>query len=381
VTTAVLPQDNRRLQGATAFSFGVHGLLIGLYLFSHITKPKNEVILQEVEFFDLKPAPVEEAALPQAQQPPRSFKDFFKMAAKPLMPQEAPQEAPRPERTFQEPKIPEMQRLVGKTEPLDRAQNIKLDARLERSPTSSSIGEITTRREVTNAAPAEMVAPKDAINIEAVGRRAVAVAGPALKIDAGASGPARGGMRDFPTGPRTASTYSGASPAAAPAIAINEASGPARRGGMPGGSLPIGYNRGGSIQLSEKPVGRPQNSVIAAPAPAKPKPAAELAQASGAKKGAMDISGPLAGRKVITLKMPSYPAWAREKNVEAEIAVRFFVDADGAVLTRMFIERSSGYKELDDLCLEALKQFVFAPLTGGATEEQWGIITFRFKLS
>lgn len=377
-----LAHDSRRLQGATAFSFAVHGLMVGLYFFSHVNKPKNEVVLQQVEFFDLKPAPVEEAALPQAQQPPRSFTDFLKMAARPLM-KEAPQEAPRMERAMQEPVMPQMQRLVGRTEPLDRAQSIKLDARMERPAAAASISEIATRREASNAAPAEMAAPKDAINIEAVGRRAVAPTGPALKIDAGASGPTRGGMRDFPAaGPRAATVYAGASPAAAPAIAINEAAGPARRGGggMPGGSLPIGYNRGGGIQISEKPVGRPRNSVIAAPAPSKPKPVAELAQAASSKK-AVDITGPLAGRKVISMKMPAYPAWAREKNVEAEISIRFFVEADGTVLTRMIIERSSGYKELDDLCMEALKQIVFAPLTGGATEEQWGIITFRFKLS
>ena len=96
-------------------------------------------------------------------------------------------------------------------------------------------------------------------------------------------------------------------------------------------------------------------------------------------KEKVKITGPLSARKVIQSFVPEYPAWARAKNVEADVAIRFTVSSGGEVRETMTIARTSGYPELDRLAVEALKKWKFSALPGG--QDQWGEITFRFLLN
>jgi len=95
----------------------------------------------------------------------------------------------------------------------------------------------------------------------------------------------------------------------------------------------------------------------------------------------VEISGPLAKRKVVSYILPKYPGWAKDRGIEAEAVIRFFVSSEGHVRDRLILERTSGYRELDQLCMEALKQWLFAALPAERGKaDQWGVITFRFRL-
>jgi TonB family protein len=96
------------------------------------------------------------------------------------------------------------------------------------------------------------------------------------------------------------------------------------------------------------------------------------------KKG-IEIEGPLKDRKVAGADIPKFPEWAKKQGLmEAEVAIRFNVDAEGFVMPGMRIERTSGYGRLDRLCMDSLRNWTFAPAPGSGA--QWGVITFRFIL-
>jgi TonB family protein len=96
------------------------------------------------------------------------------------------------------------------------------------------------------------------------------------------------------------------------------------------------------------------------------------------KKG-VEIEGPLKDRKVVGADIPKFPAWAQKQGLmEAEVAIRFNVDAEGFVMPGMRVERTSGYGRLDRLCMDSLRNWTFAPAPGSGA--QWGVITFRFLL-
>ena len=103
------------------------------------------------------------------------------------------------------------------------------------------------------------------------------------------------------------------------------------------------------------------------------------AATEGAPKKGIDIEGPLKDRKVAGADIPQFPEWARKQGLmEAEVAIRFNVDAEGNVMPGMRVERTSGYGRLDRLCMDSLRNWTFVPAPGSGA--QWGVITFRFVL-
>jgi TonB family protein len=103
------------------------------------------------------------------------------------------------------------------------------------------------------------------------------------------------------------------------------------------------------------------------------------AATDAAPKKGVEIEGPLKDRKVVNAVIPQFPDWAQKQGLmEAEVAIRFNVDADGAVMPGMLVARTSGYGRLDRLCMESLRNWTFAPAPGSGA--QWGVITFRFVL-
>ncbi|MFC1501338.1 TonB family protein [Elusimicrobiota bacterium] len=98
-------------------------------------------------------------------------------------------------------------------------------------------------------------------------------------------------------------------------------------------------------------------------------------------KKPVEITGPLEHREVMASFVPPYPDWAKEEGIEADVAIRFYVNAQGIVDDDMMVTMTSGYSQLDALCKTYLKRWKFAPL--GIAEpqvDQWGIITMRFRL-
>jgi TonB family protein len=101
----------------------------------------------------------------------------------------------------------------------------------------------------------------------------------------------------------------------------------------------------------------------------------------GNKKGPFSIEGPLKYRKILKMELPPYPRWAEEKAIEAAVSIRLWVDSKGIVKDNMYLEKTSGYNELDYLAKEALMKFIFVPIPKDQTQEdEWGVATFRFEL-
>lgn len=93
------------------------------------------------------------------------------------------------------------------------------------------------------------------------------------------------------------------------------------------------------------------------------------------------LVGPVADRPLISYQKPIYPEWAKNDGVEATVNLYFIVLPNGKVKENILIQKTSGFGDFDTSAIEALKTWVFEPLTGGKTGEQWGSITFHFRLS
>ncbi len=93
------------------------------------------------------------------------------------------------------------------------------------------------------------------------------------------------------------------------------------------------------------------------------------------------ITGALANRKVVNRVIPEYPEWAREKGVEASVAIQFTVAPEGRVKEdTIFVARTSGYPALDELAINALKKWVFVPLPLDQYRDEVGTITMSFSV-
>ncbi len=93
------------------------------------------------------------------------------------------------------------------------------------------------------------------------------------------------------------------------------------------------------------------------------------------------LVGPVADRPLISYNKPIYPEWAKNDGVEATVNLYFIVLPNGKVKENILIQKTSGFSDFDNSAIEALRTWEFEPLTGGATGEQWGSITFNFRLS
>jgi TonB family protein len=138
------------------------------------------------------------------------------------------------------------------------------------------------------------------------------------------------------------------------------------------------------IQL-QRTKARPQQAVIiSSPVVdtqverAKPKETESVAQRTlaGAK-----MTGPVADRPIKSYTTPAYPEWAKIEAVEGSVTIYFVVLPDGRVKENVMVEKTSGFADFDNNAVEALRTWLFEALKGGATGEQWGTITFHYRLS
>ncbi|MFH1859791.1 MAG: TonB family protein [bacterium] len=144
------------------------------------------------------------------------------------------------------------------------------------------------------------------------------------------------------------------------------------------------------IAIERKPVKKPETSkpvvkpatpdVIEEPKEAQP---IEDKLKSLKKEGAstMTIIGPLSKRPKIRAPRPEYPSWAEKKGIESQVVIYFTVTPDGMVNPDAYVDLTSGYTQLDQLALQTLRGWRFAPLSMDAEQkDQWGKVTFRFVL-
>jgi len=95
----------------------------------------------------------------------------------------------------------------------------------------------------------------------------------------------------------------------------------------------------------------------------------------------LKMESPIPGRDVIKSVLPEYPKWARQRGVEASVLLKFTVTHRGKVKENIFVVKTSGYTQLDELAIDALLQWVFSPLPPGDTKEEGGNISFRFSVN
>ncbi len=78
---------------------------------------------------------------------------------------------------------------------------------------------------------------------------------------------------------------------------------------------------------------------------------------------------------------PKYSSLAKKKGWEGVVAVHFTVFPDGRVKDNLYFEQTSAHRDLNQAAMTAIRQFKFAPLSGDDSQvEQWGLITFVFRL-
>ncbi len=112
-----------------------------------------------------------------------------------------------------------------------------------------------------------------------------------------------------------------------------------------------------------------------APAPAPPGEVATQRTLAGAS-----MAGPITDRAVISHTRPVYPDWAKREAVEGSVTLYFVVRPDGMVKENVLVQKTAGFEDFDENARAALRNWRFEPLRGGRIGEQWGTITFRFRL-
>jgi periplasmic protein TonB len=105
----------------------------------------------------------------------------------------------------------------------------------------------------------------------------------------------------------------------------------------------------------------------AAPVPAAAKPAPVVVVAASAR---MD-----------SCAKPRYPPVSERLHEEGVVSLRFLISENGQVLSGS-VEKSSGYKRLDDAALAALSLCKFRPATvDGKPRQEWSALRYRWELA
>ena len=100
---------------------------------------------------------------------------------------------------------------------------------------------------------------------------------------------------------------------------------------------------------------------------------------TGGSGTSISLAGPIASRGILKKLLPNYPSWCLSQGISGVVKIKIWVEPSGKVREGALIECSSGYPDLDQAVVNALKAWLFAPLPGTVVQEsQWGVITFRF---
>ncbi len=91
------------------------------------------------------------------------------------------------------------------------------------------------------------------------------------------------------------------------------------------------------------------------------------------------LVGPVADRGLISHAKPVYPEWAKREGVEGSVTIYFLVLPNGRVKENVLVDKTSGFGDFDENAVVAILQWRFEALAG--TSEQWGSITFHFRLT
>jgi TonB family protein len=188
----------------------------------------------------------------------------------------------------------------------------------------------------------------------------------ALAQDAGAAPRARGGKAGG-----TSATHAGG----ASATVGGKASG---RGATVGGGLAGGGSAGAgaAADLAESAdpgdgAGSGGSDVIDAPATG----GGVGPDGSGVS---YSVDGPVGNRRLLHRAVPVSPDWVGARGLELTVTVRFQVLPNGKVKAGAVIQKTSGFPEIDQRALEALRRWKFQAIPSNTGPEVWGRVSFRF---
>ncbi len=89
------------------------------------------------------------------------------------------------------------------------------------------------------------------------------------------------------------------------------------------------------------------------------------------------LEGPVGNRRILKRTVPTSPDWVGTRGLDLTVTVRFQVLSDGTVKPGAVIRKTSGFPEIDQRALAALRQWRFEPVPA-ASAEVWGRVTFHF---
>jgi TonB family protein len=160
-----------------------------------------------------------------------------------------------------------------------------------------------------------------------------------------------------------------------PAIALTRAPG---RGGGDGRGVPGVPQPAAQLTIEHRELAKPAaRSLPAVGSQDLPKVEAPVSRGTN-----FSVAGPISQREITRKPVPRYPKWAIERRISGTVVVRIWVQPNGQVKGAPTVESSSGYPDLDQVVVDALRGWEFAALGPGVKcEDQWGIITFKFLLS
>lgn len=92
------------------------------------------------------------------------------------------------------------------------------------------------------------------------------------------------------------------------------------------------------------------------------------------------LMGPVSDRAILAQVTPIYPEWAKREAVEASVTLYFVVRSDGSVRENVLVQKTAGFEDFDENARAALRAWRFQALPSGSAGEQWGTITFHFRL-
>jgi len=191
-------------------------------------------------------------------------------------------------------------------------------------------------------------------------------------------------------------TFVGGAPSDVASLGAGGARNIALSGTGGAGNAPTGVQTGAALQDKQGSGGLINKALLggsrAASAPSlqtMPSAAAALDQqlsqqstAKVAKNKGFEISGKLANRTIMKKIIPQYPSWAEEQGIIGTLRLYFTVTPEGTVRSNIKVTKTTGNPQLDQIGIDALKQWLFAAQPGSSEDDiQWGIITFTFSLA
>lgn len=147
-----------------------------------------------------------------------------------------------------------------------------------------------------------------------------------------------------------------------------------REGGVGATPLELSRSSASGVPAALAPTAVPQ-APSEADAPAHAGEATAQRTVAGAS-----LMGPVADRAVLSHPLPSYPEWAKKEAVEGSVTLYFVVRPNGSVKENVLIQKTAGFGDFDENARVAIRTWRFEPLKNGRAGEQWGTITFHYRL-